>query len=366
MIVIALYIGSYSQTHLEFVSGLRRYAEKHRLNWDIHFDVKNKEIPPDALVIGAHSEQVQWAAERGHKYIGTLFGPQTSFSRPCIAIDQFAFGHTAAKYFKERRYQRVCILQSAGVDDIQINAERMQGFREACDQFHLSRVTYSLQRIDQEDDLEHWLQQQDEPIGVYACTDGQASWLRRILLSGDGPYPRHVALLGTGNHLGPCLSRKPTLSSVTYPWFAMGQSAAHWAHRILNGGVDVQPQLCKPHVVVDRDTTPLVDIHDPMIKRALRWIEHNPSASKPLQQLASLLGCAPQTLCRRFKRTLGDTPQKLHAQRRMNLAQELLRQGRSVQDVADAVGYASIAVFSRIFKKHHDCTPSEWKSSRGL
>ena len=45
----------------------------------------------------------------------------------------------------------------------------------------------------------------------------------------------------------------------------------------------------------------------------------------------------------------------------MLLAKHALRQGRSIAQVADQVGYASEAAFSRAFKREVGVAPKRWR-----
>ena len=41
-------------------------------------------------------------------------------------------------------------------------------------------------------------------------------------------------------------------------------------------------------------------------------------------------------------------------------AEKLLREDRSLQDVADSVGYANVSTFTKAFKRRYGATPTEW------
>ncbi|MDF2177066.1 response regulator [Aliiglaciecola sp. CAU 1673] len=79
-----------------------------------------------------------------------------------------------------------------------------------------------------------------------------------------------------------------------------------------------------------------------------------------VEQLANKLNMSRDTLIRRCKKEMSNTPAKLLATARMAKAQALLQQGNlSISEVAYACGFESLAYFSNSFKKHFGHSPSD-------
>lgn len=77
-------------------------------------------------------------------------------------------------------------------------------------------------------------------------------------------------------------------------------------------------------------------------------------------QIAFHLGVTPNYLSSLFHRETGTTFVRYLTGLRMDKARELLAvPGALVQDVARAVGYASVRHFSRLFQRHFGGHPSE-------
>ncbi|WP_267460136.1 helix-turn-helix transcriptional regulator [Xanthomonas euvesicatoria] len=66
---------------------------------------------------------------------------------------------------------------------------------------------------------------------------------------------------------------------------------------------------------------------------------------------------------RSFHDTVGCTPGQYLQDWRIALVQRGLRQGRSLKQLADEVGYASEAALSRAFKAHVGHSPRMWRKS---
>lgn len=82
------------------------------------------------------------------------------------------------------------------------------------------------------------------------------------------------------------------------------------------------------------------------------------------EQLAQGLGISPRTMQRRFKRAIGLSPLQYQQQLRMEHAKTLLSDSNeSIEGIALLLGYGDSSQFARIFKKHHQQSPQEFRQS---
>lgn len=96
----------------------------------------------------------------------------------------------------------------------------------------------------------------------------------------------------------------------------------------------------------------------------LRWIEQNLSASLDLASLARHARTSTRTLTRHFREQVGDTPQRWVHRARVRRAQELLeRTTRSVERIADDVGFGSTAAFRARFRELVGTSPLGYRST---
>jgi AraC-like DNA-binding protein len=98
---------------------------------------------------------------------------------------------------------------------------------------------------------------------------------------------------------------------------------------------------------------------DPVEQARRILIEH---AERPhtTASLAREVGLSEGHLRRQFRAAYGKTPRRYLTEVRMERASELLRTtSRGIEQVAHAVGYPSVAVFNRIFKRAFGVTPSK-------
>lgn len=105
----------------------------------------------------------------------------------------------------------------------------------------------------------------------------------------------------------------------------------------------------------------LAGLRDPIVGSALAALHGAPRDAWTVESLGRTVGVSRSVLAARFTDVVGHPPMQYLALWRMQLASSLLRDGLSLTEVADAVGYESQAAFSRAFKKVVGEWPSAWR-----
>jgi len=99
---------------------------------------------------------------------------------------------------------------------------------------------------------------------------------------------------------------------------------------------------------------------DPRIRKATDHILAHPEQSHPVEELARRAGLSNSRFAHLFREQTGHSPQKFVESLRLDLAREWLRAGgRSVSEIADALGFSSPFYFSRRFKARHGRSPTQ-------
>lgn len=111
-----------------------------------------------------------------------------------------------------------------------------------------------------------------------------------------------------------------------------------------------------------RDNFPSVfertDQHYAIEQHIKEYINAGQGLADSLEDLARQFGYSKYYLARRFKDSFGISLIAYRNEKRMQTAKELLK-SNSVSAVTDMLGFSSIYVFSRAFKKHFGICPSE-------
>ena len=97
--------------------------------------------------------------------------------------------------------------------------------------------------------------------------------------------------------------------------------------------------------------------------RIRRYINGHYDEEIDLDDLANKAAMSKFHLLRTYKRYYGQTPHQYLREKRIQVAKELLRNGRSVTEVCFLVGFVSLGSFSSLFTKKVGVTPSKYKKS---
>jgi AraC-like DNA-binding protein len=105
----------------------------------------------------------------------------------------------------------------------------------------------------------------------------------------------------------------------------------------------------------------LAGLKDPQVGKALRLLHGDPARAWTVEDLAREAGLSRSALAQRFTDLMGEAPMRYLANWRIQLAMHQLRDGKTVQQVAAKVGYASEAAFNRAFKRATGSPPAAWR-----
>ena len=105
----------------------------------------------------------------------------------------------------------------------------------------------------------------------------------------------------------------------------------------------------------------LAGLVDPVVGRALTLMHQRPAHPWTADELSAAVHLSRSAFAERFTSLVGAAPLGYLTSWRMQLAKHALRQGRSIAKVAEQVGYASEAAFSRAFKREVGVSPKGWR-----
>lgn len=98
------------------------------------------------------------------------------------------------------------------------------------------------------------------------------------------------------------------------------------------------------------------------LAKALALIDARPAHPPSLEELADAVALSPRHFARRFRAAFGCTPHTYITARRLDQARKLLLEHRlKIHEIAEAVGFSSVATFSRWFSSHYGVAPSEFR-----
>ncbi len=102
------------------------------------------------------------------------------------------------------------------------------------------------------------------------------------------------------------------------------------------------------------------DIHTKLISEVIDWIEDNLTETITLSELSKKAGLNEKYFCKIFKNATGKTPIEYINSLKINLACNLLSDGKTVTEAAFASGFSDLSYFSKVFKKYKSHPPKTW------
>ncbi len=105
----------------------------------------------------------------------------------------------------------------------------------------------------------------------------------------------------------------------------------------------------------------LAGLADPQLAKAINAMHAEPSRAWSLDQLALVAAMSRARFAAKFRDTVGFTPMAYLTEWRLGIARSLLRQGKSIQAVANEVGYANASAMSRAFAAQSGLSPTAWR-----
>lgn len=102
-------------------------------------------------------------------------------------------------------------------------------------------------------------------------------------------------------------------------------------------------------------------LQDPALARALKAIHADVRANWTVADLANIAGMSRSAFSARFSEALGCAPIEYLARWRIAIAKDALARGtKSLERIADDIGYESASAFSTAFRRHNGCAPGQF------
>lgn len=110
----------------------------------------------------------------------------------------------------------------------------------------------------------------------------------------------------------------------------------------------------------------LAGLAHPRLRLALVAMHEAPAKAWSLEELGAVCGMSRSVFANSLRDTVGCTRGVYLQHWRIAIAQRLLRQGKSLHQVTDAVGYGSETAFSRAFRAQVGMPPRQWREAQKL
>ena len=254
-----------------------------------------------------------------------------------------------------------------GVDGRRASAQRQDHFRSCLQQRGLTLRTFS-QSVGEGESritpLVRWLQSLPDPVGILAFDDKIGERVLAACHRAGLSVPDRVTVIGVGNDDLISKLTWPSLSSINVPAERIGFEGAEILDRTMQGArIRLPHRKIAPTDITLRASTAAAEIRDIVVERAVRYIAECVSESIGVDHIARHVNVSRRTLDRRFAKVLGRSVHEELVAVRLQKACGLLTDSRQpVATIAEACGFWTVASFSRAFRQHMDCSPTEYRS----
>ena len=107
-------------------------------------------------------------------------------------------------------------------------------------------------------------------------------------------------------------------------------------------------------------------VDDAVIARCQTWIAEHYHEPSPVAALVRLSGLAERSFKRRFQQATGMAPLEYVHTLRLEEAKQMLETGdQPIEAIANEVGYEDAGFFSRLFRRHVNLTPAQYRKRFG-
>lgn len=214
-----------------------------------------------------------------------------------------------------------------------------------------------------------WLRRQRRPLALLACNDVRAQQVLHTCRDHGLKVPEEVAVMGVDNDDVLCNLSDPPLTSIQPDTERLGQEAAALLHRLLRGqavrGGPARRQIA-PLAVVQRASTDVVPVEDPIVVQALRFIRDQLTAGIAVKDVLEAVGRSRTDLENRFRRHVHSSVRGEIFRLRLDRARHLLREtDLGVEEVAIRAGFNTASHLCRLFQMHLQTTPARYRLNRG-
>ena len=220
--------------------------------------------------------------------------------------------------------------------------------------------------MEYEPELHKWLVGLPKPIAIFACNDVRGQQIINACRERGIDMPGAVAVMGVDNDEMLCELSRPSLTSIEPDTRRIGREAAALLARLLtNKRIPPEFRNIPPVRVVERQSTDIVPVEEPLVLRAMRLLRERGCAGLTVEELCERLDYSRTTLDNLFRSHLGHTVSEELIRIRLNRAIQLLRDtDQSLEQIAPRCGLPSVAYLCRFIRRETGKTPGQFRKSK--
>ncbi len=376
---VAVLFSTAHQAYAQMLKGVSDYAHERR-KWTLYVNPEpfiNMALPSlagwkgDGVLMRIVTQQDLRAARRFPWPVVSCGGSLDVSGLPSVTFDQELIGRCAAEHLLERGFRRFGYY---GLENTPFSQRRRDGFVKRVNESGatcsvLEVPNYTNRRspwVKWHKRLQDWLNSLEKPVGILAVHDPRASIVIDTCLEMELRVPEDVAVVGVENNEIVCRYASVPLTSVPPDYRRLGREAAAILDRLMLGEeVPKVPVALPPKPVVARKSTEIMAIDDPVVAKAVAYIQDNYDCEISVQALESLDDISRRNLERRFRKCLGRTPHQFLSEVRVEEAKRRLVENGAIrlEQLARRCGFTDTRHLRMTFRRLTGMSPAEYRKS---
>lgn len=374
--------------HADIFAGTQRYANER--GWESIIDefvaetlsLNQAESPPyDGIIGRVNAKLARVAAQQSVPAVNVWMNSPAWKQLPGVFPDYAAAGRLRGEHLLARGLRRFCVLtrneRGAGLQTAAFR-ETVAAAGGRCPTvslpLHPTRTYKQWERCERQivEHMDRW----KLPIGVFAVVDEIGRMIAQLCQRRGWRVPEDVAIITGSNEETICEHARPSLTSVEFGYRQVGYQAAMLLDRLMQEraeGKKSNPDQQPPHVIVPpqglvvRESTDFFAVDDALVADALAYISAHCHRRLTQHDVSRAVSAETRTLQMRFRKFLDRPIVAVIRQLRMERAKrELVQSDRTMQEIAQAVGFGDPARMNDTFRRELGITPSAYRRQRQI
>ncbi|NQT52650.1 substrate-binding domain-containing protein, partial [bacterium] len=206
-----------------------------------------------------------------------------------------------------------------------------------------------------------WLGRIKRPAGLFVATPRFARLVADLALGLGLSVPEDLGIVAADNDPVLC-ELAPALTSIAFDYAQVGRRAAELLGHLMDGARPPKGALLIEPTLVPRRSTDRQGLADPLVAKALHWIDDRRTEFIRPAHVAEAVGLSPRTLGERMLRARGRTVMHEIVLARITHAKLLLgHSDEPVRPIARQSGFGSYAAMLHAFRQHVGVSPAAWR-----
>jgi len=204
-----------------------------------------------------------------------------------------------------------------------------------------------------------------KPVALLAAMDNRARQVMDACALAGIAVPNEIAILGVDNDSDLCENATPPMSSILLNAEHSSYEAAEYLDQLMRHTTHERRVFSYgPSHVVSRQSTAVFHIDDPIVMRALDFINANACSAINVPDVIKHLHASRRLTEMRFREKLGHTILEEIRRVRLERVCTLLKESEKlISEITSECGFDSESHLGTLFRRHFGCTMRDYRKN---